>query len=444
MLFLIPFFWYNKEKGADRMMNSTMFDPIALEDWYSNEENYRFLQTELEQYLQKYDSCFRSKPQRKLFQTFLHGLLSPLERKSIEPIALHFSGEKLVRPLQQFFTRSPLEEQPLLEVYQELLSKQVGSAAGMLSVDDTSFVKKGSHSIGVKRQYCGRLGKTENCQSGVFVAYAGDKGYGLVDYELYLPKEWFGESFAQRRNACHLPEEKKFATKNELAQTMLNQILRRGLFQAQWIGCDAAYGSDHAFLDGLELPEGVWYFAAIRAKEQVFLRYPEPIVPETKRGRPRKYPVLSQDPISVQEIAEDTTIPWETVVLAEGAKGPILAERKILRCYACRNDRHRNYRKPGDEIWLYLRKYANGEIKYFLSNAPSDLPLQELDRAATLRWPIEQCFEECKSNLGMGHYECRSYSGWKRHMLFVMIAHLFTIQIRENFKKKQFHSPCQW
>ena len=125
--------------------------------------------------------------------------------------------------------------------------------------------------------------------------------------------------------------------------------------------------------------------------------------------------------------------------MAEGSKGPILAERKFLRCFSCRADGSRNYMKPGSEIWLYLRKYADGEIKYFVCNAPADLPIQELDRAVTLRWPIEQCFEECKSNLGMGHYECRSYKGWNRHMLFVMIAHLFAIQIREIFKKKQFH-----
>lgn len=93
--------------------------------------------------------------------------------------------------------------------------------------------------------------------------------------------------------------------------------------------------------------------------------------------------------------------------------------------------------KPGDEIWLYLRKYADEEIKYFVCNAPADLPVEELDRAATLRWPIEQCFEECKSNLGMADYECRSYQGWVRHMLFVMITHLFATQIREMFKKKQ-------
>lgn len=98
--------------------------------------------------------------------------------------------------MQQFFSRSPFEEQPILDVYQRLLSERVGQSPGMLSVDDTGFVKKGKHSAGVKRQYCGRLGKTENCQPGVFLAYAGDNGYDLVDNELYIPQEWFREDFA--------------------------------------------------------------------------------------------------------------------------------------------------------------------------------------------------------------------------------------------------------
>ena len=128
--------------------------------------------------------------------------------------------------------------------------------------------------------------------------------------------------------------------------------------------------------------------------------------------------------------------PWEQVTLAEGSKGPILAQRFMLRVVACRKDGDRNYLKPGKEVWLYIRKYEDGTIKYFVSDAPEDIPCAELDRAATLRWPIEQCFEECKSYLGMTHYEGRSYPGWKRHILFVMIAHLFTTQIREIVKKR--------
>ena len=421
------------------MMNPTMFDPIALESWNSDETSSQFLQSKLENYLQNYFPCFYSKPQRNLFQTFVRGLLSPLERRSIEPIALHFSGEKYVRPLQQFFSRSPFDERPLLETYQELLSTQINAPGGMLSVDDTSFVKKGRHSAGVKRQYCGRLGKTENCQSGVFLAYAGNHGYGLVDYQLYLPQEWFGESYAGLRKECHIPEELEFSTKNEIGLRLIRQAFHSGRFQAKWIGCDAAYGCDHTFLDSLGLLNEVWYFAATNSKEKVFLEFPEMIFPERKRGRPRKHPVLSHDPVSVQEFAQNPDYPWKTIVLAEGSKGPVYAERKFIRCFSCRKDQNRNYVKPGDEVWLYLRKYADGEIKYFTSNAPPDLPVQELDRAATLRWPIEQCFEECKSNLGMDHYECRSYQGWHRHMLFVMIAHLFTTQVRDLLKKNQSH-----
>ena len=230
--------------------------------------------------------------------------------------------------MRQFFSRSPFDEQPLLDIYQELLSRQIGVAGRMVSVDDTSFVKKGKHSVGVKRQYCGRLGKTENCQSGVFLAYAGDKGYGLMDYELYIPQEWFSDEFAQLREQCHIPEGSTFSTKNEIARHMINQVIGSGQFHIQWVGCDTAYGNDHTFLDGLDLPKGVWYFAATNAKEQVFLEYLEMSFQETKRGRPRKHPILSHGPTSVRDIAEDPASSRETVVLAEEAKGPIGMEGK--------------------------------------------------------------------------------------------------------------------
>ena len=129
---------------------------------------------------------------------------------------------------------------------------------------------------------------------------------------------------------------------------------------------------------------------------------------------------------------------YHTVVLMEGSKGPIQAKRKIIRCIASRKDGTRNYVKPGEDIWLYIRLYENGDTKYFISNARAETSAGELGRAATLRWPIEQCFEECKSNLEMSHYECRSYPGWMLHMSFVMAAHLFTFQVRIAVKKRNF------
>lgn len=423
------------------MMTNTEYNPKLLEQWSMDVNDIQELEELLQSYLHRYDTLFVSKKQRSHFSTFVKGLLSSLDRKSIEPIALHFLGEKAVRSLQQFFTRSPMDEQRFRDIYQSMLAEQINSSNAMLSVDDSSFVKKGTHSVGVKRQYCGRLGKRENCQVGVFLAYAGDFGYGLVDCDLYIPQDWYEESHGSLRKKCRLPEEKVFLTKKQIAQNMVNRVFEKGILKVQWFGCDAAYGNDHAFLDGLKLPDNVWYFAATNAKEQVFLEYPQEYIPEKKsgRGRPCQHPKWTISPVSVKSIAEDPDTQWERVSLAEGSKGPIMAKRTIRRCVACRTDKNRNYQKPGNDIWLYIRKYEDGTIKYFVSNAPEDISHSELDKAATLRWPIEQCFEECKSYLGMSHYEGRSYTGWVRHMLFVMAAHLFTTQVRENVKKKESH-----
>lgn len=230
------------------MMINTAYDPRLLEQWAVDLNSTQEIEQCLEPYLQQYDCAFTSQKQSKHFADFVRGLLSPLDRKSIEPIALHLAGEKSVRPMQQFFTRAPLREDDILDTYQQLLAAQLNHTGSMLSVDDTSFVKKGTHSIGVKRQYCGRLGKRENCQVGVFLSYAGDSGYGLVDYELYIPQEWFQDSHQDLRTRCRLPEQRHFLTKNQIAQDLLNHAFETGRFQAQWIGCDAAYGCDHAFL----------------------------------------------------------------------------------------------------------------------------------------------------------------------------------------------------
>lgn len=421
------------------MMTPTEYNPELLAQWSIDASHSPELNQSLAAYIQQFGHLFNSS-QMKYFSVFLKGLFSSLERKSLEPIALYFLGEKSVRSMQQFFSRAPLDLPAFMNTYHQLLSSQIAHPGGMLSVDDSSFVKKGIRSVGVARQYCGRLGKRENCQVGVFLAYATELGYGLVDRELYIPQEWYEKSYTKLREECQLPEDKLFATKNQIALKMLNQALKSSLFPVRWIGCDAAYGCDHSFIDGLELPEGVFYFAATNAKEQIFRERPEIYPPERSggKGRPSKHAAYSIEKTTVRQVAEDPEIAWETVVLMEGSKGPVQAKRKIIRCTASRKDGNRNYLKPGEDIWLYIRLYENGDTKYFISNAPAETSAGELDRAATLRWPIEQCFEECKSNLGMSHYECRSYPGWMRHMSFVMAAHLFTLQVRIAVKKKEF------
>lgn len=187
---------------------------------------------------------------------------------------------------------------------------------------------------------------------------------------------------------------------------MLNHALNSGLFPVRWIGCDVAYGCDHSFIDGLEPLEGVCYFVTTNAKEQIFREGPEIYPPKRLggKGRPLKHATYSTERTTVQQVTEDPDIAWETVVLMEGSKGPIQVKWKIIRCIASRKDGNGNYVKPSEGIWLYSRLYENGDTKYFISNAPEETSAGELDHAATLRWRIEQCFEECKSNLGMSHY----------------------------------------
>ena len=264
----------------------------------------------------------------------------------------------------------------------------------------------------------------------MFVSYASDKGIGLVDSRLYLPEKWFGEDFKERRDDCQIPESTSFKTKNELAKEMVNEIIQSRLFEVQCVGCDASFGSDHTFLDSL--PKSVRYFASVRENERLFRVMPQISVPEnTGKGGRYKHPRSMEEPVLLKSILDDELVPWVRRVIAEGVKGPVIAEIKCLRAVSCRKE-NRLY-MPKSEIWVYIRKHDDGTIKYFLSNMPGDTAVSELDRLATARWTIEQCFQECKSYLGMAHYETRSYPAWHRHMLFVMIAHLFLTVLRVFF-----------
>jgi SRSO17 transposase len=421
------------------LMGEHGYNGAMLQELDLSEVKEEEVSTLFGEYVGEYGECLLNTSQRRYFGAFQRGLLSDMDRKSIEPIALEYLGEREVRGFQQFFGRSLLPDAELLTRYQELLAGDISAPDGFLSVDDSAFVKKGSFSAGVARQYCGRLGKTENCQAGVFLSYASEKGYGLLDRRLYLPKGWFSTENSARQKRCRIPHEVCFQTKNQMAADMIGEIHEKGLFNIRWIGCDAAFGRDHSFLRSL--PEDIYYFAATHQDELVFPGRPEMNVPVPgKTGRPYKHPRPSFSPVSVGSVALDASIPWFRRSLAQGVRGPIYADIKCVRCVSCESTTgFGNYMALGDDQWLYIRRYENGDIKYFLSNSPETTPMETLDRLATLRWSIEQCFQECKSYLGMTHYETRSYIAWHRHMLMVMIAHLFTLRLRLAYKKTPYH-----
>jgi SRSO17 transposase len=388
------------------------------------------LADELVRFHAQFHTCFGRIEHRRLGLAYLSGLLSTTPAKSVEPIALAFLDADAVRPLQRFMKSYGWDDAAMTATHQALLAETLAAPDAMLTVDSCEFPKKGTESVGVARQYCGARGKVENCQSGVFVGYTSDQGYGLVASRLYLPQAWFTPEQAERRKDTRVPEGLPFQTKPQIAQALLAHLAQTGRFPAAWLGCDAVFGADWAFLDAI--PPGTAYFASVRATTPVFRTPPRVGVPRYRgRGRkPTKPRVTRGRAQTVAALATSPACAWTPVVLAEGAKGPIRAEVAALRVTPAVGGLPR-----ATPVWLFLRRLEDGQVKYAFSNAPADTPLAALCRAATLRWPIEQCFQDGKSQVGMDHYEHRSWPAWHRHMLYVFLALHFLLRLRLRFKK---------
>lgn len=414
----------------DMMLGLPDWSPNLFAEIGLNEAAVAGLGNFLSEYLNRYVPCYSRIEQQRNGETYIKGLLSNLDRKSVEPIALHYGDEKAVRPLQFFQSVAPWDDAQMKRIYQARVCAIANDPRGMITVDGSDHPKKGTRSAGVWRQYCGNKGKIENCQAGVYIGYSGAGGYGLLDSRLYLPEAWFDDERKACWSKCDIPESTEFRTKPQLALAMIQEAVSAHDFKFRWVGCDGAFGCDSEFRKGL--PESVWFFADVHSNQRVFRERPEWLVPERtgKRGKQPSKLVPSVTAVPVSAIAEDDALPWQETLLMEGAKGPV---RTLIKC--CRVIEMQDGR-DGEELWLYIRKYEDGRIKYAFSNAPSDIDIQELHHAATLRWPIEQSFQECKSFLGMSHYETRSYLGWHRHMLLVMVAHLFVLEVRRQFQKK--------
>lgn len=427
-----------REGDLAMMIRQVDWDPELMPWMDISSGDLEQVAQELVNFHEQFSGYYRRREQQRLGLAYLRGLMSSLERKTAEGIALLLLNPVSVRRLQDFITNYSWDHQGMAGAYQQALAQVIGGPGdeGMLNADSSEFAKKGTASVGVARQYCGNLGKVENCQSGVFVGYASERGYGLVDCQLYLPQQWLTEEYAQRREKCQIPQELKFQTKVEIARQLIQRVRDRGLFHPRWVGCDCTFGSSWEFLD--EVGRDYWYFANVKSTTLVWTDRPLLQVPGY-RGvgrRPKKPQLISGEPLTVAQIAENPKLVWRWAKMAEGAKGPIMAEVARLRVIPSREG------VPAKECWLFIRKYPDGQLRYALSNAPKSISFGKLTRAATLRWPIEQCFEEGKEQLGMDHYEHRSWPGWHRHMVFVFLAQLFLLRLRDKFKKKPNVDSC--
>ncbi len=400
-----------------------------------DESDVKSMAQELVEFHQQYHEHYGRIEHHRLGLAYMSGLMSNCQAKSVEPIALELLNKASVRCLQMFMKNYRWDHQGIQSAHQSMLGQMIGRPDGMLTVDSCEFPKKGKESVGVARQYCGSLGKVENCQSGVFVGYSSDSGYGLLNCQLYMPESWFFKEQRKRRKANLVPQDLVFKTKPQIAGGLIEQVMATGDYPTRWIGCDATFGRDNDFLKAL--PSDLYYFADIRCDTLVFTKKPRIGLPPYKgRGRrPSRLKVLAGQP-KAKPVSDITTLKrlrWKSVIVAEGAKGPIVAKVARIRVHLAREGL-----PIGDRQWLFLRKNADGQIKYAISNAPKQIPFAKLIKASTMRWPIEQCFKEGKSQLGMDYYEHRSWPAWHRHMIYVFLALHFLLRMRLKFKKNSF------
>lgn len=362
-----------------------------------------------------YGAFFSRSESRAWAERYLHGLLSPLERKSVEPIVIAQLGasEKAVRGMQQFLTDSTWDDAAILRRHWQEVAVDLDDAEGMLIVDGSDFPKKGTHSVGVKRQYCGQLGKIANCQAGVFLAYASSHGTTLLDRRLYLPREWVEDAaFAERRTKGRLPTDVTFQTKNELALVMVQAVVASQALRCRWFLADEAFGRDTRLLDAIA-DLGLWYLVEVPLDTAIWQDdATAATTPQALFSRP-------------------SATAWTRHVLGDGTKGRRIADAVVQRVRAQRDG------QPGPEIWLILRRDPEtGEQKAFVSNAPASVTSTRLVALSGMRWPIEQIFEVAKQQLGMGDYEVRSWPGWHHHMTLVILAHFFLVRLQRRLKKK--------
>lgn len=410
----------NPQPQARRTIMSEVLQfwaPKVPPQWNLSPEDLEHVGQELHEFIGEFDDTFGRIEPAGLCRLYVQGLLSGTARKNVEAMALGLESPKVVRNLQRFISEYEWNEGRMRDRHWQLSAQSLADEQGVWSIDASEFPKKGKESVGVAPQYCGALGKTANCQSGVFICYSGPKGHALLNARLYLPQCWFSEAHRERREKkCRVPREIVFQTKPQIALELCSELWKTKLFPGQWATCDASFGNNETFL--ARLPQGMLYLAEISCTRKVWLKHaPQHPAWETEGGKVE------------QLVEEKDLLHWQSRKIAEGEKGPIVASFARVRVYLSRQ------RTPESERTLLLRNDPDGRIKYALSNAPESVALSELIRVSAARWPIERCFQEDKSQLGLDHYEHRSWAAWHRHMRLVFLAHLFLTRLRLKYKK---------
>ncbi len=355
---------------------------------------------------------------------YLRGLVEQGPRKSLEPMVARLGEEADYQSLQQFLADSPWEPALVVRAVAERVAPAIDVQAWVL--DDTGFVKDGRHSPGVKRQYSGTLGKIGNCQIGVSAHAVGAKGTVPLGWALYLPEEWCEDP--ERRRRAKIPAEVEFKTKPQLGVELVQRAAGWEVPTAPVLG-DQVYGENTDLRERLD-DGGLEYVLAVGAETKVFGPETHFAVPARTgaRGRPRSRPRPDREPESIgQMIARIGPDGAQSVAFRDGPDGEPATSRFVFVRVRAAHDWAKRTPCPPREEWL-IAEWPEGReqpIDYWLANLPADIPPERLARLARLRWKIELDYRQLKGELGLDHYEGRSYLGWQHHAALVTAAHGF-------------------
>ncbi len=401
------------------------------------EEELEQWQEEFEAFHARFADLFERSESREQARKYLRGLLTEAERKNSWQVA-EAVGDRIPDRMQRLLYRVPWDADAARDRLQEVVIETFGDPEGIGVVDETGFLKKGTHSVGVARQYTGTAGKRENSQVATVLSYATKDAHVFLDRELYLPEAWAWDR--TRRAEAHVPEEVGFATKPQQAIAMLTRAWEHGV-PMRWVTGDEVYGDAPRLRETIQA-QGRFYVLAVSANTRVWTERPEVEEPQEQTGgRPRLAPRVRKDGTPARMVSEVVaSLPksaWKRLAVVEGEKGRITYHWARVRVVESRDQ------LPGPDVWLLARRSqaAPDKLAYYLAYPPPKTSLETLVRVASTRYTVEQCIEEAKGETGLDQYEVRFWHSWYRHITLSMMAHAWLASIKRREQEKKAREP---
>jgi SRSO17 transposase len=376
-------------------------------------EDVMAVRRNLGRFVGQFSGCIKTKRSRAHLRTYVAGQVSDLPRKSIEPMAL--AAGVAPRTLQEFLGLHRWDHKAVGRRLQRLVMRDHEDPNAIAVIDETSFVKKGDKTAGVQRQYCGTTGKTDNCVITVHLGYTAGDFHALVDGDLYLPQETW-DSDRERCRRAGIPDEVVYRPKWRIALDLLDRAMKNGMV-FKYLVADEVYGRCVEFRAGVDERE-LTYVVEVNRNQYGW-----------SPAALGKHPL--PDARRVDQLWKRGGPSWDLFHIKNTEKGPVVWEARATRFVPCKDGR------PDKECWLIVaRNMLDGEVKYFLSNAPADTPIEVLLHVAFSRWRIERIFEDGKGEVGLDHFEVRRYLPIIRHLVLSMVSFLFLMEQTQKLQKK--------